>query len=156
MHGHVVLVGEGEHEQGTRRDERNHESKQAAEAGKDHTLGEHLTHDARALRTERRTDGELSAAAHAANQQKVGNVGAGDKQDERRDPGEQPQVVLIPVLHVLDTTAAGREHHMRSREKRLGALGGEHLEPGELLLQQRARLGLKQGERSARLDAPRT
>jgi hypothetical protein len=62
------------------------------------------------------SDEQLCAAAHAANEQKIGDVGAGDQQDQRCGPGEQHEMVFVLLLHDLDSAAARREDDVRAGE----------------------------------------
>ena len=70
----VMSTGSATRPAGTRdaRDHRQHEA-----------LGEHLAGDAATPRAERRTQRQLAAPALASHQEQVGDVGAGDQQDER-------------------------------------------------------------------------
>jgi hypothetical protein len=140
---HVVLVREGERQQRVRSEVGDYEPEQPAHARKKHAFGKQLADDAAALRTEGRADGELRAAAHAADEQKIGDVGAGDEKDECCDPLQKLQVVLVAVLHVLDAAAAGRQHNMRKGKDLLGALICKCLERRIFLFEQRTGLGLQ-------------
>ena len=150
---HVVLIGKGERQQRVRSEIGDGEAEQAAHAREKNAFRKKLAHNTAALRAERGADGKLRAAAHAAHQQQVGDIGAGDEKDQRGDPLQQLQVVLVTVLHVLDTAAAGSEHDMGAGKNLLGALIGKCLERRKLLLEQRAGLGLEGGQRGSRLDA---
>ena len=150
---HVVLIRKGERQQRVRSEIGDGEAEQAAHTREKNAFRKKLAHDTAALRAKRRADGKLRAAAHAAHQQQVGDIGAGDEKDQRGDPLQQLQVVLVTVLHVLDTAAAGSEHHMGAGENLLGALIGKCLERGKLLLEQRAGLSLEGRQGSSRLNA---
>ena len=151
--GNVLLIGEGEREQYVRSGIGDGETEQAAEAGEKNAFGEQLADDAAALRTERRADGHLGAAAHAADEQQIGNVGAGDEKNESGDPLQQVEMILVVVLHVLDAGAAGREHDVRTAENLFARSVGERLERSELLPEQGAGFGLQCGRWKSRLDA---
>ncbi len=105
----------------------------AAEAGEQNAFGEQLADDAAALRAEGGADGHLRAAAHAADEQQVGDVGAGDEKDQCRRSTSGDEAETCTVLQLLDARAARRENDVAFGQKRLTALGGEHLEGGELL-----------------------
>ncbi|MGA3213003.1 MAG: hypothetical protein ABSD20_16985, partial [Terriglobales bacterium] len=68
---------------------------------------------------------DLGAAAHAAGQQQIGNIGAGDQEDESGDDHKQAEVGRVIFLQVLDASAAGREHDVDFREQRLPFPGGK-------------------------------
>ena len=89
--GTPLLTGKCERQQHARAQERYAEAQQSAQAGKQNTLGKQLADDAAALRTERGADGNFGAAAHAADEQQIGNVGAGYEKNESGDPRQQVQ-----------------------------------------------------------------
>ena len=51
-------------------------------------------------------------AVHSADEQKVGDVGAGDEEYEAGDPHQQLKVGGVVVLHVLDAGAAGGQDYV--------------------------------------------
>jgi hypothetical protein len=138
-----VLIGKGECQQRMRSKIRDGEAEQTAYTREQNAFRKKLAHDAAALCAQCCADGKLRAAAHAAHQQQIGNIGAGNKKHQRGDPLQQLQLVFVAVLHVLDPTAARREHNVGVRENLLGALIGKGLERRELLLEQRAGLSLE-------------
>ena len=107
--GDVGCSGEGEREQHAGSRVGDDDAGDAAECGEDEAFGEELPDDAPPRGAEGGADGHLGAAGHAANEQQIGDVGAGDEQDESGDPGEQMQVRGVPLLHGLDPGACGGE-----------------------------------------------
>ena len=148
--GMLCWLRKGERQQRVRSEIGDGKAEQAADTRKKHTFRQQLAHDAAALRAERRANGQFSLAAHAAHQQEVGNIGAGDEKDERGDPLQQLQVILIPVLHVLDASASGCKDNVGARKNLLCAWIGKCLEGRKLLLEQRAGLGLNGGNDGSR------
>src|SRR5215831_15040733 len=132
---------------------RDGETKQAAHAREKNAFGQKLAHNTAALRAKCRADRKLPTAAHAAHQQQVSDVSAGDEKDQRGGPLQQLQVILVTGLHVLDAAAAGSEYHIGAGENLLGALIGKCLERRKLLLQKHAGLSLKSRQGSPRLNA---
>ena len=121
----------------------NSEGEQAAHSREKNAFGKKLAHNTATLRAECCADAKLRAAANPAHQQQVGDVGAGHEKNQRNDPLQQLQVVLVIGLHVLNTAAAGSEHYVRTGKNLLGALIGKCLERRKGLLEQRAGLGLE-------------
>ena len=119
---HVVLIRKGECQQRVRSEVGDGEAEQAAHTREKDAFRKKLAHNAAALRAKRRANGQFSFAAHAAHQQQVGDIGAGDEKNQRGDPLQQLQVVLVIALHVLNTAAAGSEHYMGAGKNLLGAL----------------------------------
>ncbi len=85
------------------------ETGESAEDGENHAFGESLAHETAAGRAECGTDGGLRLARGGADEHEVGEVGAGDEQDEGGDPHGEVEAVFEVVLHLLDAAAAGRE-----------------------------------------------
>ena len=110
---HVVLARKGERQQRVRSEIGDGEAEEAAHTREKHAFRQQLAHNAASLRAERRPNGQFNLAAHAAHQQQVGNIGAGDEKNERGDPLQQLQAVLVAVLHVLDASASRCECHVR-------------------------------------------
>jgi hypothetical protein len=100
-----------------------------------------------------RAQADLGAAAHAAGQQQIGNIGAGDHQDECGEDHEQAEVGRVMFLQVLDTSAAGRQHDMDFREQRLPFPGGKRSGLGKRVAHHGAQLLPQGGKRDARLQA---
>ena len=71
----------------------NSEAEQAAHTREKNAFGKQLTHSPDALRAKGGANAYLCAAANAAHQQQVGDVGAGDEKNQRSDPLQQLQMV---------------------------------------------------------------
>ena len=82
----------------------------AAGDAEDKTFDEQAGGDFASPRAKRGTDGDLLAAAFGADQEEVGNVGAGDKQDNDDGAHEDPQ----HVADVADHVAFQRMHARRN------------------------------------------
>ena len=67
-------------------DGRDCNSQRAAGEGEQEALGEQLTDDALAACAESLANGEFASAGGGAGQQQIGDVGAGDEQNQRRRP----------------------------------------------------------------------
>ena len=85
------------------------DSGDAAEGGEHQAFGEHLANLARGRGAERGADGSLEFAVRRAHEHEVGNVGAGNGQDQRGNPHKQVQAGLVFVTQLLNACAAGRE-----------------------------------------------
>jgi hypothetical protein len=94
---HVVLIWKGECQQRVRSEVGDGEAEQAALTREKDAFRKKLAHNAAALRAKCRANGQFSSAAHAAHQQQVGDIGAGDEKDERGDPLQQFKAVLVAV-----------------------------------------------------------
>ena len=86
--GHEVRAVEGEGDDGFDAEVRDGESGDAAEDGEEDAFGEGLADEALARRAEGKADGGLGAARGSAGEEEVGDVGAGDEENEAAD-GEQ-------------------------------------------------------------------
>ena len=153
VHRHVLLIGKRQRQQRVSSHVGDRQAQQPARARQQHALRKQLAHNPASRRAQRRANRELRPPSHPAHQQQVGNVGAGHQQHHRGNPLQQLQVVLIPVLHVLDAAAARTQHHVRPWQHLLRARIGKGLQRRKLLLQQSARLRLQPWQRSSRLDA---
>ena len=67
------------------------DAERAADQGEDQALGKELPDDARAPRTERLANSKFACACGRAGEQEIGDVGAGDEQDQRNDGHEDLQ-----------------------------------------------------------------
>src|SRR5438105_2592687 len=65
------------------------EASHSADDREDNTLCEELANDSYSHRAQRCSDGHLFAAVRSANEQKVGDVSAGDEEYEAGDPHEK-------------------------------------------------------------------
>jgi hypothetical protein len=70
-------------------------------------------------------------AAHTANEEKIGDVSAGDEEDESGNPHEHVEVGFVLLLKVLNAAAGGRENDVRlgegffPRGPGIGGIGSE-------------------------------
>ena len=69
-----------------------YEAGDAADYGEDEAFGKELADDAGARCAERRAEGHFGSAAHAADEEEISDVGAGDEEDEAGDPHEHVEV----------------------------------------------------------------
>ena len=148
-----MLIRKSECQQRVRSEIGDSEAEQAAHSREKNAFGKKLPHNAATLRAQCCADAKLRAAAHAAHQQQIGDIRAGDEKNQCGDPLQQLQVVLVIFLHVLNTAASRSEHYVGAGKNLLGALIGKCLERCICLLEQRARLSLKCRQRSSRLNA---
>ena len=86
--------------------ERERQADDARDAGQHEALGEQLTDDPRTAGAERRPDGDLALTAFGAREQQVGDVGAGDEQQECDRAEQQPD----GAAHGADDFVGQREH----------------------------------------------
>ena len=77
-------VARADGEQGAHAGEAEHQPEDAAGEGEQNAFSEQLADDARAAGSHRGTNGEFALASGGADEQKVGDVGAGDEQHEAR------------------------------------------------------------------------
>ena len=73
-----------EGEQGAHADEAEDESEDTSGDGEQNAFREQLADDARAARSHGGTNGEFTLASCSADEQEIGDVGAGDEEDEAR------------------------------------------------------------------------
>jgi hypothetical protein len=81
--------------------EREEQPERAAGDREQHALGQQLPDDPPASGTERRAHGNLALAAHAAREQEVRDVGAGDEQHAGHGAAEQPDRSAHAADHLL-------------------------------------------------------
>ena len=80
------MIGKGERQQRVRSEIGDNEAEQAAYTREKNAFRKKLAHNAAALRAKCCADAKLRAAAHAAHQQQVGDIGASDEKNQRGDP----------------------------------------------------------------------
>ena len=68
----------------------------AAEAREQHAFGEKLANDAQVAGAQSRANGKFARAAHGARQKKIGDIGAGNQQQET-DGGEQQEEEWLDI-----------------------------------------------------------
>ena len=127
--------------------ERQEHPPEAAGEGEGQSVGQHLAHQPPAAGAERGADGELALPGRGPGEQKVGDVGTGDQEDEGDRPQEHEEggadtpghdIVERFDLHavagvlprVLLGQAGGDRHHLRPGAGGGGA-GGEAPHDGE-------------------------
>jgi hypothetical protein len=137
---------------------RDHEPRRAPEQREHARLGEQLRDEPPPTGAERQPHGHLRLAARAAGEQEVGDVGAGDEQDDAGDAEEECERGLGLLVHGALPAGAGRHRDLARAE-----LG--HRPLGHPLLQRRLHLGehgavhgielpLRGVDRRARLERP--
>src|SRR4029078_11736665 len=86
---------------------RESEAEQCAAGSQHETFGEHLTDESAATAAKRGSYGELALTRRRTNEQQIGNVGAGDQQDERDGAHERENRRADIAAHVLVTQLRG-------------------------------------------------
>ena len=86
MDGNFLCSGKGERQQHAGSTIGDDESGNSAERGQEDTFCEQLTDDPRTHCAEGGANGHFCAAVHAANEKKVGDVGAGNEEHQAGDP----------------------------------------------------------------------
>ena len=102
----------------------NGQSCDAADQAQQHALGKDLANDPASRRTERHAHRDIRAPRGAARQQQVGNVGAGNEKDNRREDHQQAQARARLLLQSLDAAASRRQNDMLSWNQRRSAMIG--------------------------------
>ena len=93
--GDVLVAGEGHGERACASGVSDEEAGNAAESRENDTLGEELADDAGARGAKGGAEGHFRFAAHAADEEEIGDVGAGDEEDESGDPHEHVEVGFV-------------------------------------------------------------
>ena len=78
----------------------------------ENALSHDLPNNPRASGTERHPDSNVSTASCAACKYQIGYVGACNKQDDRGEDHEHLQPLACLLLHALNATATGHNHHV--------------------------------------------
>jgi hypothetical protein len=148
-----LISGEGHGEQRVGTGPGDEETGDAAERGENDAFGEELADDAGARGSEGGAEGHLRFAAHAADEQEIGDVAAGDEENDAGDPHEQVEVGLVLILKVLDTAPCGGEDDVGFGEGQLALGVGVHGIRGDDLAEEAADFGLQRGEGDTRFEA---
>ena len=98
-------------------DHRKADAERAADEGEDQALGEELPDEARATRPERLANGELAGTRGGAGEQKIGDVGAGDEQDQRDDGHEDLQRLRELAPQRREAVGHGGERDVRFSQR---------------------------------------
>src|SRR5581483_5591985 len=109
---HLRGFGEGEIDNHARADKGDADSENASGNGEEHAFGESLLDERRAFGAERGADGRFAPTRGATGKKKIGNVGAGDEQNQRGNPGEEMKTIPSSLLKVLNASAARRQNHV--------------------------------------------
>ncbi len=112
------------------------DAERAADQGEDQALRKKLPDDAGAPCSERLTNGELARTRGGAGEQKIGDVGAGDEQDQRNDGHEDLQRLRELAPQRREAVGHGGERDVRSSqyveislaEVRIGKAAGDLLQ----------------------------
>ena len=132
--------------EGTKAEQREPEADHPARRRQDQALDQQLANQPSSARAEPRPDGELVRALGAAHQQQVGDVRAGDQEDQRADREERdPDQVRHAADHLLV------DRHDGGAERR-----GAGWRLGVQLARDRAQLGLRRARGSLRPADART
>ena len=107
--GDVLVAGECHGEQGVGACISDEQAGDAAQRGENDAFGEELANDAGARGAKGGAEGHFRFAAHAADEEEIGDVGAGDEEDEAGDPHEHVEVGFVLILETLDAAACGSE-----------------------------------------------
>src|SRR5215469_17945684 len=85
------------------------QSGQTAKHCEKHAFRERLAREDGTGCAESGADRNLGFARHRTDEHQVGEIGAGNKKDERGNPHEQMEAGLVGILHLLHPPAAGRQ-----------------------------------------------
>src|SRR5260370_42105805 len=135
----------------------------AAEQSENDTLDQEVSSDTRTARSQGSTNSEFLTAAFDADEQQIGNIGAGDQKDHADGTHEDPEdaadvaddVALertdvgadVSVFKELGTTAGRRAERAQSHWKHASNVGIDlldsdaWLEPGETVITEVAKIG---------------
>src|SRR6266704_375961 len=135
----------------------------AAEQSEKDAFEQKIGSDARAAGTQRATDGELLTAAFDADEQQIGDIGAGDQEDHADRTHEDPEhtayvtdnIVLegtnvgadVRIFEELDAEAGRRRKGSHNNRKHASNVGVDlldsdaWLEPGKTLVAEVAKMG---------------
>src|SRR6266571_7938777 len=135
----------------------------AAEQSEKDAFEQKIGSDARAAGTQRATDGELLTAAFDADEQQIGDIGAGDQKDHADRTHEDPEhtayvtdnIVLegtnvgadVRIFEELDAEAGRRRKRTHNDGEHTSNVGiylldsDARLEPGETLIAEVAKMG---------------
>ena len=78
------------------------QASESAGDGQQQAFGERLADDVRARGSDGEAEGGLRAAGHAASEEQVGEVGAGNQQDGGADTEEDLEAAAVLFLHFGD------------------------------------------------------
>ncbi len=90
--------------------------------GEERGFDEELAKKARACGSEGHADGDLALASAGAGEHEVGEVGAGDEEDETGDAEEDPERGVVGVAQVADAGGGGERAEFEVAEQ-LGGVG---------------------------------
>lgn len=105
-------IREGEGQNQVRASVGDGDANYAASQTQENALGEELANQGRSGGPECSADGGLGAAGGSAGEEKVGNVGTGNEQDERGNSSEQAEAVSGFLLQILDAAASRSEENV--------------------------------------------
>ena len=77
--------------------------------GKEDALDERLRHDLPARGSHRQPDGGLAAPRDGTTEQQIGDIGAGDEQNQAAHAEKNLQAAPVPLLHHPDARASGHD-----------------------------------------------
>ncbi len=100
---------EGERDDGLDSEKGDDQAGEAAEDGEDDAFGEGLADEPLARGSEGEANRGLGAARGSASEQQIGDVGAGDEQDQAADGEQDMQAVGVVGLHDADACACGHD-----------------------------------------------
>ena len=106
--GHLRGVGECQSKNHARAGIGDGDSDQASGSSQKHAFREQLADQNGSRRTQGGPNRSFCLPRCASGQQKIGNVGARDQQDQGGNPGQQAKAVSCLLLQVLDAPAAWR------------------------------------------------
>ena len=116
LDGNTLGIRKGQGQEHTRACIGNDKSRDSADHGEHQTLGEKLTDDAGAGRAQSCAHRQFSFTRHAASEQQICDIGAGDQEHKTGDGHQHLEVQSVFVLKRLDAATAWREDNVNLRQ----------------------------------------